>query len=114
MTIAELNQQLNQQAINFTTTMQVIDSNYNFNPVKFTNGEVVNEENTNNGSCKIFAYGKLHNLPEQATLNAFGDYYVIDVLQHPDADNHANIRNFIKTGWQGVQFFGEALQLKNR
>lgn len=109
MTIEQLNQQLNIHAVNFTTTMEVIDNNYTFNPVKFHNGDVVNEENTNNGSCKIFSYAKLHKLSEQATLNAFGDYYLVDVLQNPNENNHTNIRNFIQTGWQGIEFFGEAL-----
>jgi hypothetical protein len=26
--------------------------------------------------------------------------------------NHQNIRNFMKTGWDGIAFYGEALELK--
>ena len=27
-----------------------------------------------------------------------------DVLEHPDATDHANIRAFMKVGWDGVKF----------
>jgi len=110
MTTNELNKLLNKQAVDFTITMKVIDDNYSFRPTKFINGDTLNEKNTNNGSCKIFSYAKLHNLSEQAALNAFGSFYTQDVLQHPNENDHANIRNFIKTGWTGVEFYGEALQ----
>jgi hypothetical protein len=33
-------------------------------------------------------------------------------LGDPSGTNHQNIRNFMKTGWNGIQFEGEALQLK--
>jgi hypothetical protein len=45
-------------------------------------------------------------------LNCFGEYYRTDVLQHPDAIDHQNIRNFIRFGWDGVRFDGAALTLK--
>ena len=47
------------------------------------------------------------------TLHCFGDYYRTDVLQHPDATDHQNIRNLIRFGLDGVRFDGEALVLKN-
>ncbi len=47
--------------------------------------------------------------PEQ-TLQLFGDYYRIDVLQNPDGTDHQNIRNFIKFGWNGIAFDGKALK----
>ena len=43
-------------------------------------------------------------LEESTTLNLFGDYYRKDVLEHPDATDHANIRAFMKVGWDGVKF----------
>ena len=113
MTIEQLNQQLNLNAVNFTTTISVIDNNYIFTPTKFINDETINEANSNNGSCKIFYYAKLHNLSEQATLNAFGDFYTKDVLENPNENDHANIRNFIKTGWAGIKFYDKALQKNN-
>jgi hypothetical protein len=27
-------------------------------------------------------------------------------------ERHKNIRNFMKTGWDGIAFYGEALELK--
>jgi hypothetical protein len=29
-----------------------------------------------------------------------------------DGTSHKNIRNFMKTGWDGIAFYGEALELK--
>lgn len=112
MTIENLITQLNQAAIPFNDVMNVIEAHYDFTPTRFVNGEQINEMDTNNGSCKIFAFAKLNGLSEQATLNAFGDYYTQDVLQHPDGEDHGNIRNFMKTGWAGIQFDAEALQAK--
>lgn len=100
---------LNNGPADFTEVMKVIDENYHFTPVAFRNGNTNNAENTNNGSCKIFAFAKLHKLSAQSTLNAFGDYYMVDVLQNPDNDDHQNIRNFIEFGWDGIEFSGEAL-----
>ncbi|SFX75807.1 HopJ type III effector protein [Marinospirillum alkaliphilum] len=109
MTLSELLATLNRQPVDFKTVMAVIDAEYDFTPTRFINGSQVNEANTNNGSCKIFAFGLLHGLSEQATLHAFGDFYTRDVLQHPQGTDHQNIRNFMQTGWSGVQFDGEAL-----
>ncbi|QNA46351.1 HopJ type III effector protein [Lacibacter sediminis] len=97
-------------SILFTDTMEVIETNYDFTPVRFTNGNAVNEAGTNSGSCKLFAFAKLNGLSTEETLACFGDYYRVDVLQHPDATNHANIRNFMITGWEGISFDGEALK----
>ncbi len=54
----------------------------------------------------------MHDLNEQQTLACFGDYYRIDVLQHPEAQDHQNIRNFIQFGWSGIQFDNQALTEK--
>lgn len=99
-------------AITFEETMEVIDQHYSFSPCKFSNGDIVNTENQNNGSCKIFAFAQLNKLSETLTLQCFGDYYRIDVLQNPDANDHGNIRNFMNTGWTGIEFKGTALTLK--
>lgn len=95
--------------VEFSETMDVIDENYDFIPAKFTNNGSVNEENQNNGSCKIFAFGLLNSLTKQQTLACFGRYYRDDVLQHPEADDHQNIRNFIKSGWDGIHFSSASL-----
>ena len=112
MTIQELNALLTQKPVDFSVVMEVIDCHYEFTPTAFKNGHTHNEANTNNGSCKLFSYAKAHQLNEQSTLNAFGDYYVVDVLQNPAGDDHQNIRNFIEFGWNGIEFSGEALKFK--
>jgi hypothetical protein len=103
--------QLKQSAseVSFDQVIQVISENYSYTPSDFTNGELLNEAGTNEGSCKIFYYGKLNGLTEAQTLACFGRYYRDDVLQNPTGSDHGNIRNFIKTGWQGIEFKSEAL-----
>jgi len=110
MTVDELIVRLGAGAVAFPEVMAVIDECYIFTPTAFNNGSQYNEANTNNGSCKIFAFAQMHNLDQQQTLNAFGDYYRVDVLGHPDASDHANIRNFMVSGWAGIRFEGAALQ----
>lgn len=112
MTLNDLINHLNQASVDFKTVIELIDSEYNFTPTAFKNGQTLNQANTNNGSCKIFAFGKLNNLSQQATLNAFGEFYTKDVLENPTATDHQNIRNFMQTGWQGIEFEGEALSKK--
>ncbi len=97
------------ELIEFSDTLDVIDENYDFAPAKFTNNRAVNDENENNGSCKIFAFGLLKSLSKQQTLACFGSYYRDDVLAHPENDDHQNIRNFIEAGWDGIHFSSAAL-----
>ena len=98
------------ETINFNDVIVFIDENYNFKPVRFVNGSIVNEANQNNGSCKIFSFAKTNNLAEKETLALFGDFYRNDVLQNPEGEDHQNIRNFIKYGWNGIQFTEDALE----
>jgi len=95
--------------VSFEQVMQTISENYSYSPSDFTNGELLNEAGTNEGSCKIFYFAKLNKLSEQQTLACFGRYYHDDVLQNPEGNDHGNIRNFIKTGWQSVEFKSVAL-----
>ncbi len=99
-------------SINFETTMGVIDANYDFTPSAFRNGEMQNEAGQSNGSCKIFSFARLNRLTPQQTLHCFGSYYRDDVLEHPQGSDHQNIRNVIRTGWDGIVFKGNALTLK--
>lgn len=105
--------QSNPKAITFQNTIQVIEENYNFTPTAFQNGNQYNKVGENNGSCKIFAFAKLSNLSKETTLACFGAYYFEDVLQNPEGTDHQNIRNFMQTGWGGIQFEGEALVLNH-
>jgi len=113
MNLNEFLQQLENspEQIEFTDTMAVIEGDYTFTPTKFTNGDTVNNADQNNGSCKIFAFGLLNKLSEQQTLACFGSYYRDDVVKNPNNNDHQNIRNFMSTGWQGIQFDGQALVL---
>ena len=110
MTVQALLEQLAKGVVDFTEVMAVIDQNYRFTPSAFRNGEHFNEANTNNGSCPIFACAPLHGPARQQTLTAFGDFYRVDVLASPKGSDHANIRNFMVSGWDGIQFEGVALQ----
>ncbi len=100
------------QSIDFSDTMALIDSHYDFTETAFTNGKLHNAAGQNNGSCKIFAFALLNRLNEAETLHCFGDYYREDVLENPQGDDHQNIRNFMTTGWDGIHFTGTALSKK--
>lgn len=108
-------QQLNDapETIAFNDTIATLDAQYDFTPTAFTNGALNNEAGQNNGSCKLFSFALLHKLSPQQTLHCFGDYYRKDVLGSPDGTDHQNIRNFMKTGWEGIRFAGEALKQKH-
>lgn len=98
--------------ITFPETIAVIEENYNFTPTGFKNGDQYNGAGENSGSCKLFAFAQLQNLSQAETLTCFGAYYFEETLGDPEGTNHQNIRNFIKTGWEGIQFEGEALSFK--
>ena len=111
MNLTSFLQTLNSQpeAIEFTDTMAVIDTLYSFTPTAFRNGTQHNAANQNNGSCKLFAFARLQQFDEQQTLACFGQFYRQDVLQNPDGDDHQNIRNFMRTGWTGIEFDAQPL-----
>jgi hypothetical protein len=99
--------------IEFNDVLEVINNAYQYTPTRFSNGsasgKIINQPGQNEGSCKIFSFAKAHQLDEQQTLHCFGKYYREDVLKHPDNDDHANIRTFIKHGWKNIHFEGDAL-----
>ena len=100
------------ESIDFNDTMNIIDLLYVFIPTSFKNGVLVNEAGQNSGSCKLFSFARLLNLTPEQTLACFGSYYRNDVLKHPGNRDHQNIRNFMKTGWSGVEFDSEPLKAK--
>ncbi len=97
------------ETVAFPDCISVIDTTCNFTPTAFKNGDTYNEAGQNNGSCKVFSFAKKHELSVHQTLHCFGDFYRNDVLGDPDGTNHQNIRNFMKYGWEGIEFKGEAL-----
>jgi len=111
MTEQELLETLNNQPehIEFSVTMATIDAHYDFTPCAFDNGGQQNQAGENSGSCKILFFAKQHELTPEKTLHLFGDYYRKDVLDHPDGNDHQNIRQFMEHGWQGVHFSAQAL-----
>ena len=102
----------NPELLTFQETIEVIETNYNFTPTTFKNGNQINKAGENNGSCKIFAFAKIHQLEKEETLALFGSYYYDDVLKNPDGNDHQNIRNFMLFGWDGILFEDDALELK--
>ncbi len=114
MTLESFLQKLknNPENIKFNDTMSIIDSQYVFTPTSFNNGDFVNEAGQNSGSCKIFSFARIHSLTLEQTLACFGSYYRDDVLKHPENEDHQNIRNFMKSGWNGIKFDSEPLRAK--
>lgn len=111
MTLTAFLQKLQQHPdrIEFTETIAAIEAAYVYTPTAFRNGEVYSAAGQNAGSCKIFAFARLQGLSEAQTLACFGRYYREDVLQHPEASDHANIRSFMRQGWAGIAYEGVAL-----
>ena len=106
----------NNVTVSFDETIAVITENYHYQATEFNNGlnenALINKAGTNEGSCKIFAFAKIHQIDQQQTLNLFGDYYRLDVLNDPQGTGHQNIRNFMKYGWEGIHFKNKALTTK--
>ena len=102
------------EQISFQDTLAVIAEHYQYTPTRFRNGRqgdcVVNEAGSNEGSCRLFYFAKLHALTVEQTLSLFGEYYRQDVLAHPAGTDHANIRTFMRHGWAGINYDGEALK----
>lgn len=115
MTIDELLTQIKTQpdTVEFQEVIDCIDKYFDYTPTHFTNGQghdiVINQAGSNEGSCKIFAFATINGLRESETLACFGKYYRDDVLQHPEAGDHANIRTFMRHGWGGIHFEHSAL-----
>ncbi|KKO48912.1 type III effector [Arsukibacterium sp. MJ3] len=99
------------ETISFQQSIGIIDQMYHFQPCAFSNGELQNSAGENNGACKILAFGLLHQLSEPQTLYMFGDFYQA-VLASPKGDDHLNIRNFMRSGWHGIEFNTQPLRLK--
>lgn len=114
MSVSQLIEHIRQhpEDVQFDEVMAVIAQHYDYIPTAFRNGDADNAAGQNEGSCRLFAFARLNGLSPAETLACFGDYYRKDVLGHPDGTDHANIRNFMVHGWQGIAFDGEALRPK--
>lgn len=84
----------------FVGVIAFIDDNYHYTPTAFTNEQISNTAHENQGSAKVFGLAKQHGLNQIDTLKLFGEHYH-SVLNNPNGIDHANIRNFLRYGWQG-------------
>lgn len=110
MNLSQFLSQLNNLSgqVEFSDSIALIDSRYQFTPTAFRNGNLENSAQQNHGSCKILSFGQIQQLDEQQTLRCFGDTYQ-GVVDSPEGDDHQNIRQFMLQGWNGVVFEGHAL-----
>ncbi|TLX45234.1 type III effector [Pseudoalteromonas phenolica] len=114
MTLNDFLAQLKAQpeTITFELCQQTIADNYTYTASAFNNNGLQSSAEQNQGSCKILAFARLNNLSKEQTLHCFGDYYRIDVVQHPENDDHGNIRTLLKaeSSVAAVTFDGTPLQ----
>ncbi len=107
-----LNKLVHNEPIRFADTMALIERHFHYTPTAFANGlgneRMLNEAGINEGSCKIFAFARQLGLDEHQTLTLFGEHYR-HVLAHPQGSDHQNIRQFMRHGWKGIEFFGQPL-----
>eukprot|EP00579_Thalassiosira_antarctica_P000180 CAMPEP_0201866554 /NCGR_PEP_ID=MMETSP0902-20130614/1099_1 /ASSEMBLY_ACC=CAM_ASM_000551 /TAXON_ID=420261 /ORGANISM="Thalassiosira antarctica, Strain CCMP982" /LENGTH=214 /DNA_ID=CAMNT_0048391543 /DNA_START=35 /DNA_END=679 /DNA_ORIENTATION=+ len=87
----------------FDEFITLCDEQYEYGLIEFGNGGMVNKEAENDGSAKVLSYAALADFDKEMTLKLWGQFYR-DVLAKPDGTDHQNIRNFMKTGWEGVDF----------
>jgi hypothetical protein len=104
--------------VKFSEIMDKVGECYVFDPSasyvsgKGTPVETENGPGVNMGSLKTYYFAHLHGLDEASTLRLFCEHYK-DVLDTPDGDSHANIRAFMVNGWDGIEFEGVALRLRD-
>lgn len=107
------NVEMSADELKFEDVIELIDEHYESQLLEFKNGDIVNKQGENEGSAKLLSYAALSNMDKDTTLKLWGQYYR-EVLADPKGDSHPNIRNFMKTGWEGVPFEnGIALTRKN-
>jgi hypothetical protein len=97
----------------FEDTLALIARHFEYAPTAFDNGPITNAAGENEGACRILALAQSAGLTEQETLSCFGRHYSA-VIDDPGGSNHGNIRQFISTGWSGIQFDGQPLRLRQQ
>ncbi len=114
--VDELISRLGNEDIEFSEIIRIIDKHYDYKPSGFRNGlgdkQLDNPAGSNEGSCKVFAFGMIHNLVDEAVLGCFGEHYR-QVQSDPHGDSHQNIRNFMEYSWTGIEFDDLPLRLKS-
>lgn len=104
-------EKLKAHTASFKEVIEFIETFYKHEPTAFRNGDAYNEATQNQGSAKVFSFAKLNNLSKEDTLYLFAEHYQ-SVLNTPEATDHQNIRQFMKHGWPGITFEGQALTAK--
>lgn len=116
MTLTELLAGLQAERYDFEDVQTYILAHYDYTPTAFDNGlggdRVRNAAGQNEGSCRLFAFALLEGLNEEDTLRCFGRHYR-QVLANPTGQDHANIRQFMQHGWDGIRFDAIALMARN-
>mmetsp|Transcript_5531 Transcript_5531/g.9143 ORF Transcript_5531/g.9143 Transcript_5531/m.9143 type:complete len:210 (-) Transcript_5531:1777-2406(-) len=97
------NLEMDASDLKFEDVMELIDTHFENQLLEFKNGDLVNQQGENEGSAKVLSYAALSSLDKETTLKLWGQYYR-EVVADPSGDSHQNIRNFMKTGWEGVPF----------
>ena len=95
------NVEMDADTLKFEEVMDLIDTHYEVGLIEFKNGDIVNKQGENEGSAKLLSYAALSDFDKDTTLKLWGQYYR-EVVADPDGDSHQNIRNFMKTGWEGT------------
>ncbi|KAL7476766.1 hypothetical protein ACHAW6_002603 [Cyclotella cf. meneghiniana] len=97
------NLEMSGDSLMFEEFIALCDEQYEYGLIEFKNGDVINKPGENDGSAKVLSYAALAGFDKVMTLKLWGQYYR-DVLATPDGNDHQNIRNFLKYGWDGVDF----------
>ena len=95
------NVEMDADSLKFEDLMELIDTHYEVGLLEFKNGNILNKQGENEGSAKLLSYAAISEFDKETTLKLWGQYYR-EVLADPDGDSHQNIRNFMKTGWDGT------------
>jgi hypothetical protein len=103
---------LKNHSLSFKEVLAFIEARFQHQPTAFKNGEAFNDASQNQGSAKVFSFAQLNNLSREDTLYLFAEHYQA-VLNTPEGTDHQNIRQFMKNGWEGIAFDGEALLAKS-
>ena len=98
--------------MNFSDFTILVDQEYEFSNVAFTNNKLVNSKKENQSSAKVFCFGMMHSLSESETLRCFGEHYQSVIDEPENHSSHLNIRSFISNGWKGVLINQSALKPK--
>jgi hypothetical protein len=108
----ELLQAIESADFMFSKTLTFIERWYLHTPCAFTNGNILNTAEQNQGSCKVLFFAMQEGLTNEQCLRCFGEHYR-DVLATPNKDNHLNLRRLLVDGLNGIHFDGIPLSRIN-